>query len=71
MQTGIDLDGGTDPFPPGDFLVLRHLDQPAYRVEPLLLAELINFFLLLLVYVSAFLINLTCIREPSLVIALH
>ena len=71
MQTSVDLDGGADPLTPWDLFVLRHLDQPAYRVEPLFLAEFINFFTFKLVDVSAFLVDLACIREPSLVIALH
>ena len=71
MQTSVDLDGGTDPFTPGDLLVLRHLDQPAYRVESFLLAELINLFLFLLIDVSAFLIDLPGISELPLAISLH
>ena len=71
VQTGVDLDGGADPFTPGDILILRHLDQPAYRVESFFLAELINLFLFLLIDVSAFLIDLPGIGEPSIAISLH
>lgn len=71
VQTSVDLDGGADPFPPRNIFVFRHLDQPAYRVEPLLLAEFVNLFPFEFVNVSAFLVDLACIREPSLVIALH
>ena len=71
VQTRIDLDGGADPFPPGDLLIRCHLDQPTDRVEPFLLAELINLFLFILIDVSAFLSDLACVRELPLVIALH
>ena len=71
MQTSVDLDGGTDPFTPGDLFILRHLDQPAYRVESFLFAEFINLFLFLLIDVSALLIDLPGIGEPPLVISLH
>ncbi len=71
VQTRIDLNGGADPFPPGNIFVLRHFDQPAYRVEPLFLAEFVNLFPFELVDMSAFLIDFPGVRELPLAIALH
>jgi hypothetical protein len=69
MQACIDFNGSPDPFPPGYFLVLRNLDQPVYRVEPLLLAEIVNFPPLLFVDMAPGLVDLPGILEPSLVVS--
>ena len=63
MQACINFNGCPDPFPPGDILILRHIDQPGYRVEPLLFAEIVNFPPFLLIDMSTGLVDLPGIQE--------
>lgn len=71
VQTRIDLDGCADPFTPGNIFILRHLDQPADRIEPFLLAEFINLFLFLFIYMPPGFYFLPGVRKLPLVISLH